>query len=297
MRELSRDWLSNISPGNPPNQFALLPSTHDWPVPSQYTAHLSANPRFAHFIICHVEINKDLKRKASSDSADPSSKQRKLEKALPIIVKNFGEVRILQIGDKISAPKGRSVSDSLFCLPSIFTHFRRYCRSTFTGPPTRTTNNQIFIVVDQTRMLVRAFRAENTFGWGFYCSLQSSEDMQATLLSLLALIDLHPKYANSFKRTFGKSFVNDWISEHPTFDFHSRAFVLSFVFDDLDPSLQTFESFEKSVEGAILTGVEQAVDKYRTVPGMEDLGEVIVGCKSSSEALRRLLVRCLVLFS
>ncbi|KAF8868277.1 hypothetical protein CPB85DRAFT_1537546 [Mucidula mucida] len=246
MDDYAEDWLRDISPGNPPDQFALLPSTHDWPVPSDYTAHLSANPRLAHFIICPSEITKDLKRKASSDSAD--------------------------IGDKISAPKGRSV------LP-IDLH----------GPPTRTTNNQIFIVVDQTRMLVRAFRAENTFGWGFYCSLQSSEDMQATLLLLLAFIDLHPKYTDSFKHTFGNSFVGDWISQYPTFGFHSRAFVLSFVFDDLDPSLQTFESFEKSVEGVILTGVEQAVDMYQTVPGMEDLGEGIVGCKSSSEALRRLL--------
>ncbi|KAF8867890.1 hypothetical protein CPB85DRAFT_1368766 [Mucidula mucida] len=230
MDDYAEDWLRDISPGNPPDQFALLPSTHDWPVPSDYTAHLSANPRLAHFIIY-------LKRKASSDSADPPP-NTEARKDLPIIVKNFGE--------------GRSVSDPLYCdRPSRAFH----------------TNNQISIVVDQTRMLVRAFRAENTFGWGFYCSLQSSEDMQATLVTV-SFIDLHPKYTDSFKH-LREFLCGDWISEHPTFGFHSRAFVLSFVFDDLDPSLQTFE--------------------IPTVPGMEDLGEVIVGCKSSSEALRRLL--------
>ncbi|KAF8869335.1 hypothetical protein CPB85DRAFT_1359034 [Mucidula mucida] len=263
MDDYAEDWLRDISPGNPPDQFALLPSTHDWPVPSDYTAHLSATPRLAHFIICPSEITKDLKRKASSDSAD-------LEKALPIIVKNFGEVRILQIGDKISAPKGRSV------LPTdLHGAFHR--------------NTRRSIVVDQTKMLVRAFRAATTFGWGCYCSPESFEDMQATLLSLLAFIDLHPKYTDSFKHTFGNSFVGDWISQYPEFDFHSRAFVLSFVFGRLDPDLKTVEGFEKSIEDAVLNGVKKAIDKYHTVPGMESLGEVIVGCTSSSEALRRLL--------
>ncbi|KAF9032880.1 hypothetical protein BDZ89DRAFT_1063232 [Hymenopellis radicata] len=258
--DFARDCLRDMSPSNPPDVHALIPSVHDWPVPSEYTAHLSANPDHAHFIICR-EINKDSKRKAPSSGGVAStqpSKQRKLAKTLPIIVKNFGDVRIIQIGDKLSAPKGCSL------LPTdLYTAFH--------------TTNRRAIVVDQTRMLVRAFRTAETFGWGFYCSPESFEDMRAALSSLMTFMDLHPKYANSFERTFGYSFVSDWMSMHPEFDFHSRTFVLG-----------TAEAFAESIEHAIHTSVKQAVNKYREVPGMETLGEVVEGCKGG-EALRRIL--------
>ncbi|KAF8886265.1 hypothetical protein CPB85DRAFT_1258498, partial [Mucidula mucida] len=173
MRELSRDWLSNISPGNPPDHLLYFHrrtigralSTHSPPI-------CQSSFRALHYL--SREINKDLKRKASSDSADPSSKQRKLEKDLPIIVKNF------DWRQNIGSKGPQRIADR----PSRAFH----------------TNNQISIVVDQTRMLFRKECRRRYFDW--------------------------------------------W---------------------------------------------EQAVDKYRTVPGMESLGEVIVGCTSCSEALRRLL--------